>query len=57
MEWLDNFFEKKTRSIAQNSSRRGALARIAKYFVGRFCTSCASSSTVLRQCCHRLKGL
>jgi methylamine dehydrogenase light chain len=34
MEWLDNFFEKKTRSIAQNSSRRGALARIAKYFVG-----------------------
>ena len=34
MKWLDDLFERKTRKVAQQSSRRGALIRIGKLMVG-----------------------
>lgn len=34
MNWLDSAFERTTRAAAQRSSRRGALARIGRLFVG-----------------------
>ena len=34
MKWLDNFFESRSRKIAQNSSRRSAIAKIGKYLIG-----------------------
>lgn len=34
MKWLDNFFEKKTRTLAQQASRRSALVKVGKLFVG-----------------------
>ena len=34
MKWLDDLFERKTRTVAQHSSRRGALIRIGKLMVG-----------------------
>ena len=34
MKWFDDFFEHKTRRVAQSSSRRSALAKLGKIFVG-----------------------
>ncbi|TVO65888.1 methylamine dehydrogenase light chain [Denitromonas ohlonensis] len=34
MKWFDDLFERKTRTVAQRSSRRGALIRIGKLMVG-----------------------
>lgn len=34
MKWFDDFFEHKTRRVAQSSSRRSALAKLGKVFVG-----------------------
>ena len=34
MKWLDNFFEKKTRTLAEQASRRSALVKVGKLFVG-----------------------
>ena len=34
MKWFDDFFEKKTRQVAQSASRRSALARIGSLMVG-----------------------
>ncbi len=33
MKWFDDFFEHKTRRVAQSSSRRSALAKLGKIFV------------------------
>lgn len=34
MKWFDNFFEQRTRRVAQSTSRRSALVKISKLFVG-----------------------
>ena len=34
MKWLDEFFERKTRKVAQSASRRSALIGIGKLLVG-----------------------
>ena len=34
MKWLDEFFERKTRNVAQRASRRSALIGIGKLLVG-----------------------
>ena len=34
MKWLDDLFERKTRTVAQSTSRRGALIRVGKLLVG-----------------------
>lgn len=34
MKWLDDFFERKTRCVAQSASRRSALVKVGKLFVG-----------------------
>jgi methylamine dehydrogenase light chain len=34
VKWLDSFFEKKTRQVAQSASRRSALVKVGKLFVG-----------------------
>jgi len=34
MQWLDRYFERGTRQVAQRSARRGALARIGRTLVG-----------------------
>ena len=34
MQWLDDFFERKTRQVAQRTSRRDAIARLGKGLLG-----------------------
>jgi methylamine dehydrogenase light chain len=34
MKWLDDYVEKKTRRVAQMTSRRSALIEVSKFFVG-----------------------
>lgn len=34
MQWFDDFFERKTREVAQRTSRRNALARLGRTLVG-----------------------
>lgn len=34
MKWFDDFFEQRSRRVAQETSRRGALAKIGKFIVG-----------------------
>ena len=34
MKWFDDFFEKQTRQIAQQTSRRSALLKIGKALLG-----------------------
>ena len=34
MQWLDDFFERKTREVAQMTSRRSALLKVGKVLIG-----------------------